>query len=429
MILENANIINEQGEIFKNKWIQIVDKKISKISDSKIVKNNNEEEIIDCTGLFVSPGLVNMHSHSPMTIFRGIAEDVHVDDWFNKIIWPYEMNMTGDDVYIGAKAAICEMIDNGVTAFADHYMFSDRIYDAVEELGIKADIAITLFGMTDDYKEQLDNAVKLIKENNGKNKRISYRMGPHAAYTCPGDTLKEIIDKAKELGVGIHIHVSETKEQVEKNKEIHGVTPFKTVYDAGGFDVPCIVGHGLWIEPEDRKLINKDTYMAACPKTYMKLNSGIGQLWDNIEELPLCSGTDGAASSNTIDPLEQVRLYATVGKLCKEDSTKYKLEEMWKMLMRGHEALNFNSGKIEEGYAADLLIWDLNKINTSPLYNPLASIIYSANSSNILYNIIDGKVLKRDGKLVTDTAKISKDLTEISKEILARGVGETKLEF
>ncbi len=92
-----------------------------------------------------------------------------IDDWFNEIIWPYEMNITGDDVYVGAKAAICEMIGNGVTAFADHYLYADRIYEAVEELGMKADIAITVFGMAEDYKDQLNNAVKLIKENNGKN--------------------------------------------------------------------------------------------------------------------------------------------------------------------------------------------------------------------------------------------------------------------
>ncbi len=426
-VLKNGNLITHKGEVKTKQNIEIINGKIVKVTEDVIDSNN--DKVIDCTGLFISPGFVNMHVHSPMTIFRGIAEDVHVDDWFNEIIWPYEMNMTGDDVYVGAKAAICEMLENGVTAFADHYLFADRVYEAVEELGIKADIAITIFGMTPDYKEQLENAIKLIQESKDKNDRVKYRMGPHAGYTCPDDTLKEIIDTAKDNEVGIHIHVSETKEQVERNIKEYGNTPFKRIHEAGGFDTQCIIGHGLWIEPEDRKLINENTYFAACPKTYMKLDSGIGHLWENTKELQLCTGTDGAASSNTLDPLEQGRLFGLIGKLCLSDATQYKVEEIWQMLMRGHEALDFNSGKVEEGYSADLLIWDLNKVNTSPLYNPLAAIIYSANQSNILYNMVNGKCLKENGQLTIDTKEIQEELKEVSKDILSRGRGKTELLF
>lgn len=427
ILLKNANIIDHEGKIHKNLNIYIKDQLIDKITEE--VDEELSNETIDCSNYFVTPGLVNLHTHSPMNIFKGIAEDVHIDDWFSKEIWPYESKMKPNDVYIGALAAIIEMIDNGVTAFADHYMFADKICDAVIETGIKADIATTLFGMNENFMDHLEEASNLIIEKNSISNRLNVRMGPHAPYTCPADTLKTIIDKAKDLNLGIHIHVSETNEQVEESIKTYGKTPFERLYTAGGFDIPCIIAHGLWIKEDDRKYLNSNVHIAACPKTYMKLSMGYGHIWDNSNELPLCTGTDGAASSNALDPLEQARLFALVGKFIKNDSTDFTINDIWKMIMRGHEALPFNSGRIEEKYAADLVIWNLKTQTTTPLYNPLASIIYSSNSSNILYNIVNGKILKRNGIVESVSNDIVNKLTNVSKNILNRGKGKTTLIF
>jgi len=364
-----------------------------------------------------------------MNIFKGIAEDVDIDTWFNEEIWPYESNMTGEDVYIGALSAISEMINNGVTAFADHYMEGERISDAVIETGIKGDIALTIFGMSDNFEEELENTGKIIEKRREENSRLNLRFGPHAPYTCPGDTLKKIIDKAKKLETGIHIHLSETEDQVKISLKKTNKTPFEVMHDAGGFDIDCIVAHGLWMKEEDRKFLNKNTYIAACPKTYMKLSSGYGTLWDDFKNKPLAIGTDGAASSNTLDPIEQLRLYALIGKINNKNARDFNLKEMWKMLMKGHEALDFNSGRLEEGCAADLLVWDLNKINTLPLYNPLASIIYSSNAGNISYNIVDGEILKEEGILKLSKKAIEKQIVQTSEDILKRSKGNTKLVY
>jgi len=323
-------------------------------------------------------------------------------------------------------AAIEEMIDNGVTAFADHYMYADRICDAVIKTGIKADIAPTIFGTAKDFSETLDNCSELISKRNGRHARLQVRMGPHSPYTCPEDTLKAIIDRGKELGVGIHIHVSETCEQVKQSIEKYSKTPFQILNEAGGFDIPCIVAHGLWIWDEDRKYLNDKTYLAVSPKTYMKLSMGTGYLWDRSRELPLCTGTDGAASSNTLNPLEQAKMFALTGKLIKA-STEFDLRFMWKMLMRGHEALPFNSGKVKEGYAADLVVWDFNTCNTAPVYNPLASLLYSVDSRNVLHTFIDGKPLKKDGKV--QMKKNNSVLMSLSRDIMSRGKGVTNLSF
>src|SRR6056297_166940 len=429
LILKNGNLIDHEGNISKEKSIFIKDGKICEIEKFESNKDIEGERIIDCKGKFISPGLVNLHAHSPMNIFKGIAEDVDIDTWFNEEIWPYESNMTDDDVYVGALAAISEMINNGVTAFADHYMEGERISDAVIETGIKGDIALTIFGMSDNFEEELENTGKIIEKRREENSRLNLRFGPHAPYTCPGDTLKKIIDKAKKLETGIHIHLSETEDQVKISLEKTKKTPFEVMNDAGGFDLPCIIAHGLWMKEEDRKFLNKNTYIAACPKTYMKLSSGYGTLWDDYKNKPLAIGTDGGASSNSLDPIEQLRLYALIGKINKKDAEDFSLKEMWKMLMKGHEALDFNSGRLEEGYAADLLVWDLNKINTLPLYNPLASIIYSSNAGNISYNIVDGEILKEEGILKLSNKVIEKEIVQTSEDILKRSKGNTKLVY
>ncbi|MBZ4669454.1 MAG: hypothetical protein JG775_2607, partial [Defluviitaleaceae bacterium] len=166
LILKNSTIINKEGKIKQGQNIYISQGEIIKISD-EFINANNIKEIIDCSNLFVTPGLVNLHTHSPMNIFKGIAEDVDIYDWFNKEIWPYESKITSDDVYYGALLAIIEMIENGVTAFADHYFYAERICDAVLETGIRGDIAPTLFGMADNFEDEFKRISHLIEKKSG----------------------------------------------------------------------------------------------------------------------------------------------------------------------------------------------------------------------------------------------------------------------
>lgn len=427
-LLKNANLIDENGDIFTNKDLLIIDGKIGEINDN-ICCNDKEIEIIDCTDKFVTPGFVSMHNHTPMNIFKGIAEDINIDDWFNKDIWPYESKLTENDIYIGAKLACAEMINNGITAFADHYFKSDMIAKACKETGIKGDIAWTIFGFGGDCSEELTLAEDFCK-NYADSDLINPRLGPHSPYMCSSDVLKTIVSKAKELNCGIHLHVSESQLQVQQSKELHnGKTPFEFISDCGCFDIPCIVAHRLWIEENDIKFLNDNTCFAVSPKTYMKLGMGKGAIWDMRDKLNICIGTDGSASSNNIDVLEQARLLALIGKF-DDKAEEFTLKEIWKYLMNGHRFLNFNSGKLKPGYSADLNIFDLNTVQTSPVYNPLASIIYSSvPSSNITDVIISGKFVKKNGKLAFDEKEIIKEASDCAKEIYARGKGVSKLYF
>lgn len=426
IILKNGTIIDHNGNSSVNILIYISNGKIIKICKNGDTKGY---DVVDCTGYYITPSFVNLHAHSPMNILKGIAEDVNINDWFNKKVFPYESKLKSYEIYWGTMLASAEMINNGVTAFADHYFSQESVYKAVEDIGIRADIAPTIFGLSDDYKTQLKNSENFICKFKDKNTKIKLRLGPHAPYTCPGEILKEIIDVAKTLNVGIHIHVSETKEQVEDSLKLTGKTPIEILSDSGAFDVKVIIAHGLWIDERDLKFINNNAFFAICPKTYMKLSMGKGNIYKLKDKINYSFGTDGAASSNTLSPLEQARLFALNGKFNSGKAENFETFEIWKSLMNAHNALDFNTGKIEEGYDADLLIWDLNMVNTFPVYSPLTSIIYSSDSNNIKHTMVQGEFLKYDGKLKADVNSIIEKVSDIQKNIVQRGIGESKVKY
>lgn len=388
------------------------------------------EESICCQGLYITPGLINLHSHAAMNIFKGISEDVNADAWFNEMIWPYESRMTDEDVYLGTKLAIAEMVSNGVTAFADHYFGENEVLRAVKDTGIRADIAPTVFGTAPDFTDRLTTVSDFVEKNRSLSPKIHVRFGPHSPYTCPEPYLSEIVKTAADCRAGIHLHISETKEQVQQSLAATGKTPFQVCYEAGCFDLPCLVAHGLWVEDEDLKYLGPDTWFSHCAKTYMKLAMGSGGIYRNREKLNYSFGTDGAASSNTLDILEQARFYALIGKYGCDDPETYRTDYIWKHLMDGHKALGFRTGQIETGYDADLVIWDLKKVNTFPVYHPLTALLYSATSENVLYTMVGGTFLKYNGKITcVDEEMLLEEVGQAQKKLLERGKGKAVVTY
>ena len=430
ILLKNAGLLDEEANCILNQNVYVQEGKILKILPAaEDTESIHADETIDCSKYYVSPGLANLHTHTAMNIFKGIAEDVTADSWFNEMIWPYESKMTDEDIYVGTLMGIAEMINNGVTVFADHYFGEEQVLKAVKETGIRGDLAPTLFGMTPDFHERLAQVQVFIQEHRNDSDRISFHMGPHANYTCPSPTLKEIIDAAKELNLPIHLHVSEEDVQVEKAREETGLTPFGILYEAGGFDCKVLIGHGLWIEEEDLKYLRDDTWFAFCPKTYMKLASGKGGFFDYYKQLNYGFGTDGAASSNTLNPVEQARLFGLMGKYQERNSAAYTATEIWQHLMASHQAFPFGSGRLKEGAPADLVIWDLYQPDTFPFYSPISAILYSSNSQNVKYTMVAGEFLKYNGKLKIDTKTLMQEAVRLQKALLERGKGKAQVAY
>ena len=430
VLLKNAGLLDEEANCILNQNVYVQEGKILKILPAaEDTESIHADETIDCSKYYVSPGLANLHTHTAMNIFKRIAEDVTADAWFNEMIWPYESKMTDEDIYVGTLMGIAEMINNGVTVFADHYFGEEQVLKAVKETGIRGDLAPTLFGMTPDFHERLAQVKAFIQEHRNDSDRISFHMGPHANYTCPSPTLKEIIDAAKELNLPIHLHVSEEDVQVEKAREETGLTPFGILYEAGGFDCKVLIGHGLWIEEEDLKYLRDDTWFAFCPKTYMKLASGKGGFFDYYKQLNYGFGTDGAASSNTLNPVEQARLFGLMGKYQERNSAAYTATEIWQHLMASHQAFPFGSGRLKEGAPADLVIWDLYQPDTFPFYSPISAILYSSNSQNVKYTMVAGEFLKYNGKLKIDTKTLMQEAVRLQKALLERGKGKAQVAY
>jgi 5-methylthioadenosine/S-adenosylhomocysteine deaminase len=452
-VINRVHIIDSEGELQRDRLVRIAGGRISAVEDavphgSEVV--NKGAELIDGSGCVLTPGLVNLHTHTPMNIFRGISEDVDADTWFNRDIWPYESKLEEGDIRVGSMLAMAEMIDNGVTACADHYFSPEVICKAALETGIKLDIAPTLFGPAGDFSGQLAATEALYEAWNGygggggggggkgtgdgtgrgRGGQISVRFGPHSPYLCSPEELKLTAAAARRIGAGVHIHLAETREKVEESLRKRGKTPYEVIRDAGFFDLPLIIGHGIFITESDRKLVNPElTTMALCPKTYLKLGMGVGNILDRIDELPAAIGTDGAASSNTLDPLEQARILALLGKDRAGTGASWDAKTIWKILMRGHRALPFGSGEIAVKAPADLVLWDLHGFHTAPAYNPLSALLYSAGSREVRSVWINGELKKRDGKLLLDEKGILREAADRVQALMRRGRGETKLVF
>lgn len=428
--LYNATVITEAGECLFHRDIYIADGNITRICDSGTPQPDmSPSDTIDCSAYFVSPGLVNLHAHTAMNIFKGIAEDVSAETWFNEMIWPYESKMTERDIYTGTLLGIAEMLNNGVTAVADHYFGEEQVLRAAKDAGIRMDIAPTIFGMSPDYRDRIAQVTEFLRDHGDDSTRIRLRFGPHSDYTCPGDVLSEIVDAAKRMGAPIHLHLSETELQVKQSLERTGKTPFRCLYDAGGFDLPVLVAHGLWVTEEDLAYVNADTWFAFCPKTYMRLAAGRGGFFDLSDRLQYSFGTDGAASSGSVNTLEQARLFAMIEKFERGDATLRPALEIWQRLMAGHAVFGANTGRMAEGAAADLVIWDLQTPDTMAYYHPVPAILYAANSANVRYTMVEGEFLKYDGRLKMDFAGVAREAMGLQKDLLARGKGKAKVYY
>lgn len=424
IVLKNPSIIHSDGQVSEAKAIVVENGRIKAI-DPDIWSADIE---VDCAGKYVSPSFANLHTHSPMNIFKGFAEDVTIDRWFNELIWPYENRLTPEDAYHGSRVAIAEMQNNGVTVFADHYMFAEEIVKAALEMDMGLDIAPTLFSLDGRFHEGLIKTIEL-SETYRDFDRVVVSLGPHSPYTCSMEDLRSLAEIQVKSGLKVHIHAAETKDQVIRSKIETGKTPFEFLSKSGVLMGRTIVAHGLYVEEGDLLFLNENTTFAISPKTYYKLNMGFGNVPFLKDRIKIAIGTDGAASSNTLDPLEQARLLALMGKYLMKDSTSFPLREVWGYLMEGHRALEFDTGEIREGFSADLIIWDLDKPSTAVASDPLAAIIFSATSENIDTVISKGVFVKREGRLKHD---VSKDISYLKNRMIELGEsegGETSLSY
>ncbi|MBT9131269.1 MAG: 5-methylthioadenosine/S-adenosylhomocysteine deaminase [candidate division WS2 bacterium] len=420
MIIKGTTILNYHNlTVEENRDLLIEDEKIKNIG------NNLQEkgEIIDGRNFYCVPGLVNTHSHVAMTLLRGAAEDVNIDEWFNQYIWIYEKNLTPDDVYFGSLLGAAEMLQSGVTMVADHYFYMDRAFDAYKEIGIRANLGWAVFGFGEDSQEKFKRALEFTNKYLGKEKRIDISLAPHSPYLCPDEFLQKNVEVSKTLGIPLHIHVSEEHNQLERSLKIRGITPIEVLDKTGVLQKGTILAHAYYATDTDFDLIKTSgSGVAHCPKTYMKFGDNKNFLPRALrKEINLGLGCDGPCSNNTINIYEAARDAALLAKLSERNASNAKISELLPLLSGGGaKVLGLtNYGEIREGNIADLVLIKKNTPNMVPVNNIFANILYSLDRADVDTVIVDGRKVVEGGKI------ISIDMEEVIREINTRSARMT----
>lgn len=383
------------------------------------------DQIIDGEGMLALPGLVNTHTHVAMTLFRSYADDLALMDWLQNMIWPAEAHLDDDIVYWGSMLAFAEMIRGGTTAFCDMYMFMDSCAQAAEAAGIRGNIARGLAGVTPNGRKSLEENVELYRKWNGAcGGRIRVMLGPHAPYTCPPDYLKKVRDTAEKYGIPIHIHLSETKGEVETCREKFGVTPIALMDQIGLFDCPTLAAHCVHVTDEDIEIMaRKHVRVAHNPGSNLKLASGIAPVPKMRQAgITVGLGTDGASSNNKLDMFAEMRLAALIHKAATLDPFAVKADEALQMATRdGAKCLGYDDlGELNEGYLADLILVDRSGWHWKPRFNSISLAVYAGNSMDVDTVMVNGQLLMRHKELLTiDTEKLDYEVSRVTEKLYA----------
>jgi 5-methylthioadenosine/S-adenosylhomocysteine deaminase len=416
ILLQNAMVLNidpdgKRASVLREHDVLIGGQRIEAVQPTGQADASHFRTVIDATDKLVMPGMINTHAHVPMVIFRGLAEDVTIDKWFNDFIWPLESNLQSEDVYWGMQLGLAEMIESGVTSVADHYFYMDEAAQAVEKAGTRGLLAWAIFGS--QGAEMIDRTAEFVSKWQGSaDGRIRTWLAPHAPYTCDDDFLRLCAQTAQKLGVGIHIHVSEEMGQTQASLAKRGKTPIEVIRDVGILDVPTILAHVCGALPQDIPLLAKHpTGIAHAPKTYLKLAMDIAPVLAFREAgIPVGLATDGAVSNNTLNLWESLRLLAMMQKDRAKTPEVMPIPEALHIATRESArvfGLADDLGAVEPGYLADVIVVELSGVHHQPLHSVTASLVYNVQPSDVQTVIVNGKVIMRDRALLTlDKAEI-----------------------
>ena len=424
ILIKNAKVlVYENGKLLtKDADIAIKGNKISQIE--KIKADSGFQKIIDASNMLAMPGLINTHTHLSMVLFRNYADDMPLFDWLTKKIWPLEAKLTNEAIYKGSILGIAELIKSGVTGFLDMYFFADETIKAALETGVRVYIARGLTDEEEGKEVQLNETRRLFNEYHNQEGRVKIYAGPHAPYTCSPRYLKKVIELAKELDIGIHIHLAETKKEVDECIEKWGKTPIKHVFDLGLFERPTIAAHCVHLNDEDIEILAKSNVSVAHnPTSNLKLASGFAPVEKMLKAgVNVTLGTDGASSNNNLNMFEEMHLASIMHKALNYDAVSVPAESVIKMAtINGAKALGIQDelGTLEVGKKADIILIDLRKPHLVPLNNPLSAICYSAQSSDVHTVIVDGKILMENYELKTiDIEKAMHDAEDAARKLI-----------
>lgn len=379
----------------------LIDRKTGTIVDVGSVEGG--EETLDATDGLVAPSFCNAHTHISLTLQRGFADDKPLQKWLEELIWPVEPHLTGEDIRAGTELGILEMIKSGTTAFADMHFYMSEVADVVKKTGMRALLghgilteSETEARTTAEIREGLGFARTFDGTGDG---RIRTAVMPHALYTVGEESLIEIRERTRVAELPLHFHANETTGEVADVRGKYNCRPIEAAHELGLLGPETFVAHAVHLnESEIALLADTNTGVVHCPASNMKLASGMAPLRRLVEAgVTVGLGTDSAASNNTLDMFQEMRDAALLGKLAADDASAATSRTVFRLATSGSASLlGFDSGRVEPGANADLMVVDLDEPHLTPRHDLVSHLVYAANGSDVRHTICNGEVLMRD---------------------------------
>ncbi|MGD8327557.1 MAG: amidohydrolase family protein [Sphingomonadales bacterium] len=414
LIVEGEHLLTMEGDagVIRDGAVAVKDGVIVALgARADILEGYAANDVISGEDRVLMPGLINGHTHAAMVLFRGLADDLDLMTWLTNYIFPMEGQFV-DEAFVetGARLACYEMIRGGTTTFVDMYFYPDTSAKVFEECGLRAVLGAPMIdfpspgfkGWDDSFAE----GVAFAKRWKGKDERITPALAPHAPYTVAPEHLKSVLNAAKELGVGITMHLAEDRSETTQILERYGKEPIPHVAELGMLDYPLIAAHVVQLKPEHMELLAKGPVGAIHnPTSNLKTGAGISPVPDLLAAgVKVGLGTDGAASNNDLDMWEEIRLAALLHKGVRHDPTVMPAPVALSLATNsGAKAIGMGDkiGALKVGMKADMIQVELSSPELAPLYDVVSHLVYAVKSDDVMTTIVSGKVLMRDGEVLT----------------------------
>lgn len=369
------------------------------------------KEVVDLHGGIAMPGLVNSHTHLPMSLFRGLADDLPLQQWLNEHIFPAEANHINEEtVRLGARLSCAEMLLGGTTTCCDGYFHAAAIAEAVEQMGMRAVLGQGVIdypapGVPDPSKGVVV-ARDFARQWQGRSELIRASIFCHSPYTCSEKTLTAAKRSADELGVLFQIHLAETRNELEQIRTAHGCSPAAYLHGMGIMDANTLLAHAVWVDAEDiERIAGSGARIAHCPESNMKLGSGVAPLPDFLSAgIAVGIGTDGCASNNDLDLWGEMDTLAKLHKVQRLDPTVMDAASVVRMAtMGGAQALGMDDliGSLEVGKQADVIVVDINQPQLTPMYHPASHLVYAVRAGDVRHVMVEGEWVVRERRLLS----------------------------
>ncbi len=427
-LFRNADILLFENGIYnviKNAYLAVDGDRIAYIG--KDMPDGDFNTVKDMTGKLLMSGLYNCHNHCPMVLLRGVGSDLPLNEWLFNKVFPIEDKLTADEIYAGTNLALLEMLACGTVSFSDMYFEPQVTAKAVAESGMKANLTrpVQSFDPNEEAKDsfRIAQSLELYDEwNNAENGRVLIDFSIHAEYTCTEKIARAYSEECNKRGGLMHIHLSETVKEHNECKEKYGKTPTEWFNDLGAFDSRAFAAHCVTLEDNDMEILrNKGVHVVHNPSSNMKLGSGFARVQKMLDMgINVALGTDGAASNNNLDMVEEMHLASIIHNGYMQDATVMNADTVIKMATLNGAKLQGRDdcGELKVGNKADIIAISLDAPHLRPVIDEKALITYSAQSSDVCMTMVDGKILYENGEYTTlDKEKIYFDIEKAIKKL------------